>query len=377
MKPALRRTVLVVLDGVGAGALPDAAEYGDAGADTLGHVLRAGLRLPNLERWGLVPGHPAPQAAHGRMAERSRGKDTTIGHWEICGLRTDEPFAVFPRGFPAELVADFERATGRGVLGNEAASGTEIIARLGAEHARTGKLILYTSADSVFQVAAHTDVVPLRHLYASCKKARELCNAWRIGRVIARPFVGQPGAWRRTYDRRDYSIPPPGPTLLDRLREARLPVVGVGKIADIFAGRGLARSLHSAGNRDGMEKTAAELDRLDGGLLFVNLVDTDMLYGHRRDVAGFAAALAEFDAFLPALEARLRPGDLLCVTADHGCDPTLPGTDHTREHVPLLVRGGRAPDLGTRATFADLGQTLAEGFGVPPLPSGTSFLEDL
>jgi len=387
MKPSLRRAVVIVLDGVGAGALPDAADYGDAGADTLGHLARAcgGLALPNLARWGLgnladllgVPPSARPVAARGRMAERSSGKDTTTGHWEMCGLVTAEPFAVFPHGFPENLVRDFERAAGREVIGNEAASGTEIVARLGEQHLATGKLILYTSADSVFQIAAHTDAVPLPELYDACGKARVLCDAYRIGRVIARPFVGKPGAFRRTYDRRDFPIPPHGPTLLDALAGAGVSVVGVGKIGDIFAGRGLDRAIHTEGNRDGLDRTAAELGRLERGLLLVNLVDTDMLFGHRRDVPGFAASLAEFDVFLPRLEAALGPGDVLAVTADHGCDPTHRGTDHTREYAPLLVLGGRPADLGTRATFADLGQTLAAGFGLDPLGAGESFLEAL
>jgi phosphopentomutase len=383
----LGRACVFVLDGVGCGALPDAADYGDDGADTLGNLARArgGLALPHLARWGLgrvhaIPGVPAlahPEAAHGRMAERSAGKDTTTGHWEIAGLCTTVPFATFPRGFPEALVRDFERATGRGVLGNMAASGTEIVERLGAEHVATGRLIVYTSADSVFQIAAHTGVVPLGELYAACRTARALCDPYRIGRVIARPFVGEPGAFTRTYDRRDYPMPPHGPTLLDALAAARVPVVGVGKIGDIFAGRGLDRSVHTKGNADGLARTAAEFDLLDRGLLFVNLVDTDMCFGHRRDVPGFAASLAEFDAWLPRFEAALRPRDLLAVTADHGCDPTFRGTDHTREYVPLLVRGGRPADLGVRATFADLGQTLATGFGLSPLAAGTSFLDEL
>ena len=267
MKAPLGRAIVIVLDGVGCGALPDAADYGDGGADTLSHVARAvgGLRLPNLQRWGLgnlgtldgVPSNARPEAACARMAERSRGKDTTTGHWEIAGLVTEEPFAVFPAGFPAELVNAFEQASGRGVLCNRPASGTEIIARLGEEHLRTGALILYTSADSVFQISAHTDVVPLHDLYAICEQARALCDPYRIGRVIARPFVGAPGAFSRTYDRRDFPIPPPAPTLLDRLSDAGLYVVGVGKIGDIFAGRGVARSVHTEGNRDGLDKTAA------------------------------------------------------------------------------------------------------------------------
>ncbi|MEK6608203.1 MAG: phosphopentomutase [Myxococcota bacterium] len=381
------RAVLIVLDGVGCGAAPDAASYGDANANTLAHTATAvgGLHLPNLAAWGLgritaidgVPPAPSPRAAVGRMREASAGKDTTTGHWEMCGLVTREPFATFPRGFPAELVDAFTRAVGRGVLGNKAASGTAIIDELGAEHLRSGKLILYTSGDSVFQIAAHGDVVPVSDLHAICEKARRLCDPWRIARVIARPFVGEPGAFRRTYDRRDFAMPPPGETLCDRLAAAGVPVVGIGKIPDIFSGRGIAEAIHTEGNADGLRATLAAMERLSSGLIFTNLVDFDMLYGHRRDPAGFARALCELDAALPELERRMRPGDWVALSADHGTDPTAPGSDHTREHVPVIVRGGRATDLGTRATFADLGQTLAEHFGAGRLDAGESFLGEI
>lgn len=379
-----RRVVLIVLDSVGCGGAPDASDYGDAGADSLGHTARAagGLSLPTLERWGLanlttVEGLSAvrePRAAFGRMREASAGKDTTTGHWEMAGLLTREPFATFAAGFPSELVEAFTRATGRAVLGNRHASGTVILDELGAEHVRTGAIILYTSADSVFQLAAHEKVVPPEELVEICQTARRLCDAYRIGRVIARPFVGEAGNFKRTYNRRDFAMAPAGPTLCDHVVDAGLPVVGIGKIPDIFAARGIGQSIHTEGDVDGMRATARAMESVDAGLIFTNLVDCDMLYGHRRDAAGYARALQEFDRELAQLETRLRPGDLLAISADHGTDPTFPGSDHTREEVPLLVRGGRAVDLGTRATFADLGQTLAEYFGVKKLSFGSSFL---
>lgn len=384
-----RRLVILVADSAGCGALPDAAAYGDEGSDTLGNTSRAvgGLALPVLGRMGLghvtaiqgVPPDPAPTAFHGRMAERSEGKDTTTGHWEMMGVVLREGLRTFPRGFPPEILEAFVRETGApGVLGNTVASGTVIIQELGEEHQRTGKPIVYTSADSVFQVAAHTDTVPLETLYAWCRTARRLLDPWRVARVIARPFVGTPGSYARTYDRKDFSMPPPTPTVLERLVEAGVPVVGVGKIPDIFDRRGITEEVHTAGNADGLARTAALLDRVDRGLVFVNLVDFDMLYGHRNDPAGYARALEELDRGLPAILDRLGPGELLALTADHGCDPTTPSTDHSREYVPLLVhapgRGGG--DLGTRATFADLGATVAEYFGVRS-EVGTSFLPEV
>ncbi|GAO05064.1 phosphopentomutase [Anaeromyxobacter sp. PSR-1] len=384
-----RRLVILVADSAGCGALPDAAAYGDEGSDTLGNTSRAvgGLSLPVLGRMGLghltaiqgVPPDPAPAAFHGRMAERSEGKDTTTGHWEMMGVVLREGLRTFPRGFPPEILEAFVRETGApGVLGNTVASGTVIIQELGEEHQRTGKPIVYTSADSVFQVAAHTDTVPLETLYAWCRTARRILDPWRVARVIARPFVGTPGEYARTYDRKDFSMPPPAPTVLERLVEAGVPVVGVGKIPDIFDRRGITEEIHTAGNADGLARTAALLDRVDRGLVFVNLVDFDMLYGHRNDPAGYARALEELDRGLPAILDRLGPGELLALTADHGCDPTTPSTDHSREYVPLLVhapgRGGG--DLGTRATFADLGATVAEYFGVRA-EVGTSFLPEV
>lgn len=384
-----RRLVILVADSAGCGALPDAAAYGDEGSDTLGNTSRAvgGLSLPVLGRMGLghvtaiegVPPDPAPAAFHGRMAERSEGKDTTTGHWEMMGVVLREGLRTFPRGFPPEILDAFVRETGApGVLGNTVASGTVIIQELGEEHQRTGKPIVYTSADSVFQVAAHTDTVPLETLYAWCRTARRILDPWRVARVIARPFVGTPGSYARTYDRKDFSMPPPAPTVLERLVEAGVPVIGVGKIPDIFDRRGITEEIHTAGNADGLARTAALLDRVDRGLVFVNLVDFDMLYGHRNDPAGYARALEELDRGLPPILDRLGPGELLALTADHGCDPTTPSTDHSREYVPLVVhapgRGGG--DLGTRGTFADLGATVAEYFGVRS-EVGTSFLREV
>jgi phosphopentomutase len=382
----LERTVLLVCDSVGCGAAPDAAEYGDAGADTLGNlsVKLGGLTLPHLQGLGLghlttilgVPPVAAPTGAYGKMRESSAGKDTTTGHWEMTGLEVRRGFPTFPHGFPAELMARFEEETGRGVLGNKTASGTAILDELGAEHLKTGKLIVYTSADSVFQIAAHEEVVPLAELYRVCEIARRLCDELPVARVIARPFVGEPGGFLRTYNRRDFSMPPPAPTVLDELAQAGLPVVGVGKIWDIFAGRGVTENLHSEGNRDGMRQTLEALDRTERGLVFTNLVDFDMLYGHRRDPEGYYRALQELDAFLPRLVERLGPNDVLLLTADHGNDPTFHGTDHTREFVPLLVVGRKAAgrDLGVRLGFYDIAQTLADGFGLPPRARGLSFL---
>ena len=383
------RVIIIVADGVGCGGAPDAAEYGDAGADTLGNTARAagGLWLPNLQAMGLgnltaiagVREAAAPRAAWGMMREASAGKDTITGHWEMAGLVTKHAMATFPDGFPPAITQPLRAAAGRGLLGNKAASGTAIIDELGADHMATGDLILYTSADSVLQIAAHEDTVPLNELYRICEAARVIADRHRIGRVIARPFVGAPGAFRRTYNRRDYSLVPPAPTLLDHMRDAGQSVVGIGKISDIFAGRGVGYSIHSEGNTDGMHLTLEALATLNRGLLFVNLVDFDMVYGHRNDVPGFVRALRDFDTWLPELEAALRPGDAVFITADHGNDPTTPGTDHTREQVPLLAFGPgiRPARLGTRTTFCDLGQTIAEGLGIAPLATGESFLAAL
>jgi phosphopentomutase len=385
-----RRVVLLVLDSCGCGGAADAADYGDAGADTLGHTAHAvgGLELPHLRGLGLgnltemrgVPAAAAPGGAFGRMNERSAGKDTTTGHWELSGLVTTEPFRTFTDGFPSELIEAFVRETGRGVLGNKVASGTDVIEELGPEQRRTGAWIVYTSVDSVFQVAAHEDVIPLDELYAACRIARRLCDPYRIGRVIARPFRGEPGSLERTYDRHDYAMPPHAETVLDRLAEAGIPIVGVGKIGDIFCGQGIAESIRSAGNVDGMHKTIERLRTLTHGLLFTNLVDFDSRYGHRRDPAGFARALRQFDEQLPALVEQIGNDDLLMITADHGNDPTHRGTDHTREQVPLLVygpKGAAGVDLGARESFCDVAATLAEAFGQSWSGCGRSFISEI
>ena len=383
------RLVILVADSVGAGALPDAAAYGDAGADTLGNLSRAvgGLSLPVMGAMGLgnvvpilgVPPVARPAASWGRMAERSPGKDTITGHWEMMGVPLAEPLTLFPRGFPPEVLEPWIAATGvPGVLANRVASGTQIIEELGEEHQRTGKPIVYTSADSVFQVAAHEETVPLETLYAWCRQARRILDPLRVARVIARPFVGAPGAYRRTYNRKDFSMRPPRPTVIERLAAAGVPVIGVGKIGDIFDRRGMAEDVHTEGNADGLRRTAEILGRMDRGLLFVNLVDFDMLWGHRNDAPGYAQGLEEMDRGLPPVLAALRDGDLLALTADHGCDPTTPSTDHSREYVPLLVKvpGREGVPLGTRESFADLGATVAEFFGVEA-GQGRSFLGEL
>ncbi|MCG5054304.1 MAG: phosphopentomutase [Myxococcales bacterium] len=386
-RPKLERAIILVADGVGCGQARDAAAYGDAGANTLANVARAvgGLQLPHLQTLGLghvtkvlgVPPVADAQGAYGSCEETSAGKDTITGHWELAGLVTAEPLPTFPQGFPPDLLDSLKAASGRGVLGNKAASGTEIIEELGVAHLASGDLIVYTSADSVLQIAAHEAVVPVEELYRICEAARGLADARGIGRVIARPFVGRPGAFRRTYSRRDWPLLPPAASLLDRVCAAGLPVVGVGKIHDIFAGRGLTASIHTEGNPDGMNHTLAALSTTDRGLVFVNLVDFDMLYGHRNDVSGFRNALEDFDRWMPRFLAALRPGDLAFITADHGNDPTRPGTDHTRERVPLLAfgPGWRTGPLGVRESFADVGQTIAEGFGLDPLANGRSFLD--
>jgi len=386
-----RRAVVIVCDGLGVGAAPDAAAFGDEGSDTLGHVLAAReVHIPNLRALGLgnlTPTyhgarHPRPEGAFGKMAERSAGKDTATGHWEIAGLVTADAFRIFPDGFPPELVSAFERGIGRKVLGNKPASGTEILKELGEEHLRTGSPILYTSGDSVFQVAAHEDVIRPDELYRICRVGYEIaCLRYGVCRVIARPFVGRSALeFKRTPNRRDFPVPPHGETLLDRMASRGLPVLGVGKIGDIFTGRGLSRDVHTRSDADGIDQTLKGLDDTDRGLVFTNLVDFDTLYGHRNDVPGFAANLEALDARVPEILDRLRHDDVFVLTADHGCDPSDPSTDHTRENVPLLVRGPRVRpgvDLGLRASFADLGASLAENFGVAPLAAGASFLEEI
>jgi len=383
------RVILMVLDSVGIGEMPDAAAYGDVGSDTLGNIARARpLHLPNLCRLGLanikplsgLAADPSPIGSFGKCALASPGKDTTTGHWEMAGIHLEKPFPLFPHGFPREVMKEFERRIGRGTLGNKAASGTEIIKELGEEHLRTGSPIVYTSADSVFQVAAHEEVIPLFELYKICETAREILRGpYQVGRVIARPFEGSPGAFTRTANRHDYAVPPPKGMLLDQLAAADVEVFSVGKIFDVFLGRGIREYEKTKNNADGMAKTLCAMDSLERGFIFVNLVDFDQLYGHRNDVEGYARALEEVDAWLPAFETKLREDDLAILTADHGCDPTTPSTDHSREYVPLLVyskaaRGG--VNLGVRATLSDIGQTIAENFGTK-IGQGDSFLHEI
>lgn len=383
-----KRAVLLVLDGVGAGALPDAASYGDDGSDTLGNLARATpLRLPNLAALGLshavelagVTRPASPSGAWGRMAERSPGKDSVTGHWELAGIVLDRPFPTFPAGFPAALIDAFAARIGRPVIGNVVASGTEILDRLGPEHQRTGAPIVYTSADSVFQIAAHEAVVPIERLYDWCRAAYALAvDGLGVGRVIARPFVGEAGAYVRTANRHDFAMPPPAETLLDRLTAAGIPVTAIGKVSDLFAGRGVTKSTPTASDDAGMTALIQTLRSGADGLVFVNLVDFDTKFGHRNDVAGLARNLERFDARLPEILGRLAPDDLFILTADHGNDPTTPSTDHSREHVPLLVSGAgvrAGVRLGVRDTFADVGQSLAAFFGIAPLPAGRSFLD--
>ncbi len=386
----LHRATIVVMDSCGAGAAPDAADYGDEGADTLGHTARVlnGLDLPNFQRAGLgnlhgmilgVPPSSAPTMAYGRLTEASAGKDSTTGHWEIAGIVTEQAQATFTdTGFPPELVASVERDSGHKFIGNYAASGTVILEELGEEHLRTGALILYTSADSVFQIAAHKQVVPLDELYRVCRIARRHCNLYNIGRVIARPFEGAPGAFRRTYERHDFAMPPHSPTLLDRAQQEGLEVFGIGKIEDLFAGQGITRSAHTEGDEDGLKRTVAAMDSDRDGIVFTNLVDLDMTYGHRENPEGYAAGLLLIDSYLPPMVDRLGPNDLLLLSADHGNDPTDGSTDHTREYVPLLV-GGLAcagVDLGIRSSYCDVAATIAEGFSLPN-DRGVSFLAEI
>jgi len=380
------RAIVIVCDGLGVGAAPDAGRFGDEGTKTLQHILRdASPKLPNLSRLGLLhtmygeapAGLPAPSGAFGRLAEASAGKDTTTGHWELMGLTLDTPFPLYPDGFPPEVVEPFERAIGKKVLWNRPASGTTILEQLGDEHVRTGRPILYTSGDSVFQIACHEEVVPVETLYAWCRVARGILEPpHEVGRVIARPFVGADGRYERTHRRKDFSVPPTGTTLLDRLAASGRTVHGLGKIEDIFAGRGLASAVHTESNRDGIGKTIGAIRGREDDLIFTNLVDFDTKYGHRNDPAGYARALEELDSFLPEMLSALRPMDILFFSADHGGDPSDLSTDHTREYVPMVAAGPgvkSATDVGTRSTFADLGATVAEHLGVPPL-SGTSFL---
>ena len=385
------RVVILLLDGVGCGELPDAADYGDQGSNTLANLAKAvgGLSLPNLARLGLgniipiqgVPPQEKPQACFGKMAEQSVGKDSTTGHWEIAGLVTSDPFPLFPHGFPPELIQSLEQAIGRKTIGNRAASGTEIIKELGEEHLRTGRPIVYTSADSVLQIACHEDVTPPDELYRICQKARGLCtDRFCVGRVIARPFTGKPDSFTRTARRKDFSCSPPQPTLLDNVKEAGQPVTGIGKVDDLFAGRGFTETHHSVVNSDCQQLTVEAMKRTKTGLIFTNLVQFDMDWGHRNNPVAFAAGLKEFDDSLPTILSQLDMHDLLFITADHGNDPTTSSTDHSREYVPLLAFGPglkSSIDLGTRPTFADLGQTAAEFLKVTPTARGTSFLKEI
>jgi phosphopentomutase len=372
------------------GELPDAGTYGDRGSDTLGNIARAvPLGLPTLRSFGLsrvahVPAagtDPAPKGAYGRLAEASPGKDSVTGHWELMGLVLERPFPVFPQGFPQDVIAEFERRIGRSTVGNKAASGTAIIDELGAEHMRTGRPMVYTSADSVFQIAAHEDVVPIPELYRMCEVAYDIVvRGLGVGRVIARPFVGAPGSFQRTANRRDFALAPFAPTLLDRLKDAGFPVVAIGKIEDLFAGRGITAAIHTKSDDHGMDEIEAAMASTDRGLIFANLVDFDTVYGHRNEPAGYAANLERFDGRLASLLPGLQPGDLLMVTADHGNDPTTPSTDHSREYVPVFAYGAAIrpdTDIGVRSTFADVGQTIADLFGIGPLEHGVSFLEEI
>lgn len=392
MQPEAGRAIWIVLDGVGVGALPDAGLYGDEDAATLPHVAFScgGLNLPHLEKMGLgrladiegVAPDAEPQGAFGRMQERAFGKDSTSGHWELAGILLNEAFATFPSGFPTALIDEFERIAGKPPLGNIVASGTDIIEQFGAEHVRTGRPVVYTSVDSVFQIAAHEDILSPEELYALCRSMRAMADRHHIGRVIARPFTGdERQGFRRTGRRKDFSMPPPAPTILDRLAKAGREVCAVGKVSDLFAGKGITRHLASSNNQESTQQILAGLETLPaGGLLVANLIDFDMLYGHRRDAEGFGRALEDFDRWLPQLQGMMSTPDLLIVTADHGCDPTTPGTDHTREYVPLLVWQPdflRGVDLGTRESLADVAATLAEFFGLDMAGPGRSFWKEL
>jgi len=387
----VKRIILIVLDSVGCGDAPDAAAYGDAGADTIGNISRAvgGLSLPNLCQLGLghtteilgVPPVEFASGAYGRLTEIGAGKDTTTGHWELSGVVLKQPFPAFPSGFPADLIAEYEQRIGRPTLGNYPASGTEIIKELGEEHVRTGKPIVYTSADSVFQIAAHEEIIPIEELYSMCRTAREMLSGEHaVGRVIARPFVGSPGNFKRTERRKDFSLEPPTDTILDVLKAAGHQVVGVGKIEDIFARRGLTMSQHTGNNMAGVDAILEFLEMNFSGLIFANLVDFDALYGHRNDPAGYANALQEFDRRLPEITGRLRDEDILMITADHGTDPTDVSTDHTRERVPILIYGthiNQNLNLGTRSGFADLAATIVDCLGVEWHGPGQSFADKI
>lgn len=387
----VKKIILITLDGLGIGELPDAEEFGDKGSNTLKNMAISvgGLNLPNLERMGLgmlgdfqgIKKIEDPIASFGIMAEASKAKDTSTGHWEMMGLIIKKPFPLYPDGFPSEVIETFEKAIGKKVLGNRASSGTEIIKELGEEHMMTGRPIVYTSADSVFQIAAHEDIIPVDELYNMCEIARSILKEpHNVGRVIARPFTGTPKNFKRTLRRKDYSLPPPSDTVLDRLKEKDIPVIGIGKIEDIFVGRGITEAIHTENNSDGIEKTIGMIGRINKGIILTDLVDFDTIYGHRNDPHGFSRALIEFDKSLPRFFNEMKSDDILILTADHGCDPTTPSTDHSREYVPLLVYGKRIKtgiNLGIRKTFADLGATISEIFDVRKPEAGESFLKEI
>lgn len=386
---AIHRAIVVILDSVGIGELPDAADYGDAGSHTLGNIAHAlgGLDLPHLQQLGLgnidaiegVPAVDTPQASYGKMTELSTGKDTTSGHWELMGLVLERPFPTYPHGFPEEVITEFTRRTGKEVLGNTPTSGTTIIEELGAEHVATGKPIVYTSADSVFQIAAHEEVISVEQLYKMCEQAREMLRGEHgVGRVIARPFIGEPGNFTRTGRRKDFSRKPPLPTVLDVAKEQGYPVTGVGKIDNIFADQGITGGNHTTNDMAGVDATLEYMRSQENGIIFTNLCDCDMLYGHRNNVEGYAQALRDFDARLPELVDAVREDDMLVLTADHGCDPTTASTDHSREYVPLLVYGKALKEgvnLGVRSSFADLAATIAEVLDLQSPKWGTSFVD--
>ncbi len=391
MQNPIERLILIVLDGVGVGELPDAAVFNDSGSNSIANTAKAigGLNLPNLQKMGLgnlakiigVAPRKNTTGAYGKMNEASKGKDTTVGHWELTGIISPKPLPVFPNNFPTELIAKFEKSIDRHILGNVHASGTEIINELGDEHVETGKPILYTSVDSVFQIAAHEEIIPVPELYKICENARELLKGeFAIGRVIARPFLGKPENYYRTEHRKDWSLPPPGPTVLDRLKEKRKDVIAVGKIDEIFALRGITKSFHIIKNQDCIDKTIEILQIDFNGLLFVNLIENDMLFGHRNDPWGYAQALVEFDKRIPEIQNSMNAEDILIITSDHGNDPTSPTTDHSREYVPLLIDGYMVKhgiDLGIRSTFADVGKSIADLFDVDDFNVGKNFIDEI
>ena len=390
-KGNIDRVIWIVLDSVGMGEMPDSKEYGDVNVNTIGNVSKAigGLKVPNMEALGLgnIDGIAglnkveAPKGCYARFAEASRGKDTTTGHWEMGGVISNVPFPTYPDGFPKEVIDQFIKAVGRDILGNKPASGTEILDELGDEHMKTGKPIVYTSADSVFQIAAHEDIIPLQELYSMCEKARRiLVDKHAVARVIARPFIGKPGAFTRTPNRRDFSLVPPYDTALDKLKKSDFHVMAVGKIEDIFSGKGITEAVHTKDNMDGVDKTLEYMKEAKNGLIFTNLVDFDMKWGHRNDYKAYGKGLEEFDARLPEILSAMKDTDIMFITADHGCDPTTPGTDHTREYVPFIAYGKplkSGVNLGTRLTFSDMGQTLTDIFETEKIKNGHSFFNEI